>query len=135
MISSTACVLCENIVRDAETNTISLISIIEQLNSPAFPLFLHKVGALIVLIRDEGDPDQTQMTMRLLIEEREVFSNNVQVGFQGRSQTRAIFRFNGIIIPNPGQARIEFTIDEQVVGSWPFVINNIASQLPSANQS
>ena len=131
MINSTACVLCENIVRDGDTNTVSLISLIEQLHSPAFPLFLHKVGALISLLREEGDPDNVQLTMRMLIDDREVFRNNVQVGFQGRRQTRAIFRFNGIIIPNPGHGRIEFRIEERVVGSWPFEIDNVIPQRPA----
>ncbi len=128
MIRSTACVLCENIVRDGDTNTVSLISLIEQLHSPMFPLFLHKVGVLISLIREDADPDQVQMTMRLLIDDREVFTNNFPLSFQGRRQTRAILRFNGIIIPNPGQGRIEFRIGTEVVGSWPFEVDNVMPQ-------
>ena len=107
----------EGVVRDAESNLVSVFSILEEFTAPGFPIFVPKVCVLTVLERSEADPPQPRAELRITLEDQEIHKAPVRVDFQDKLRTRMIVTYAGVALPNPGILKIEMLIDGVSVNS------------------
>lgn len=118
MITSEYTICAERVIRDAETNSISAIGVLEEINAEAFPVIVPQVGLLFVLIRDQADPNEIETQVSVRIGENVLFNAPFQVRFQGARRTRAIIVLQGLVIPNPGRVAFRLRWNEHTLGEW-----------------
>jgi len=120
MIKANSCLLCESVIRDADTNIFSIIAIMDTINSPTYPLFLHKLGGFVSLERDEGDPKEIDIEILLISGETKFFSAKMKIYFKEMKRTRAVVSLHGIIVPNPGPAKFECRYEGTLLNCFNF---------------
>lgn len=105
--------LCaQGIIRDAETDAISVYSIFEGIDVHGLPLLIQRFFVFAMLEREPHDPPQHQGTVRLTVGETEVFANPVRVDFQDKLLARQIIRLDGLIIESPGELVANISIKD-----------------------
>ncbi len=122
---------CFDIIRDAETNAISLINILEEINGQGFPLLIPQFCIFLLCEREEDEPVSYNAKLQIYNNEKEMFSMNVIIDFQGKRRTRTNIKFGGLAVMVPGKLLVRFTIGENVLSE--FVIP--ASQVGITNVS
>jgi hypothetical protein len=117
-------VVAQSVVRDADTNYISLFNILDEMNSPTFPTVVPSLGMLTIFERigDEEDPAAVQVRMR--INDQVLHVTPLAVAFQGRARTRAILTVHGLVLTAPGNLVFEVLMNNQAIGSWKVLVLN-----------
>jgi hypothetical protein len=94
-------ILCEDIIRDAESDRISFINITEQLVSIAYPILLPKIGIFMFL---EKENQEVTVSGEILIKNNDntLAKNSLILSFSEKDKARVMIKFNGIAIPEPG---------------------------------
>ena len=116
--------LCaEFVIRDAESNGISLINLLEQAVPQGFPALLPRLAVLLLLERDPGDPNEITYTFKVRMDEDPpLFEQSVTSGFQGQLSTRQIMIVGGLPIPHPGKLRLTAATPTQTLGDYVIPI-------------
>jgi hypothetical protein len=110
--------LCsEDIIRDAETNSISVINVIEDINAEGFPAFIPKLAIFALIEKEAGDAETTEGQITLKNNDKVLFTFDIQFGFDGKPRTRNIVKFNGVAIPTPGKFITEFFASGRLISS------------------
>ena len=109
MIRNVRVLCCEVLLRDQETNTISAIKIYDDISPLGYPFLLSHLSILHVMSRDPEDPELVPTSIKLLFEGKEIFTQNVDAGFQGKTRTRTLVTFTGIPFEKPGVLTVEVT--------------------------
>jgi hypothetical protein len=117
MIHLRLALFAETIIRDAETNAMTIVNLIDNLTAPAFPMGLGKLSVLFVMRRDDGDPRNASGVLTFELDAIELGQLPVSLDFEDKPQTRLMVVFQGLVIPAPGTLRATLTIDATVVGS------------------
>src|SRR5688572_5906055 len=111
MIQPKLAVSAEAIIRDAETNTISVFSIIEEISAASFPIGIPKLSTLFLLERDQGDPEHIDAIILLSLNDKEIGQATIHSNFEGKLRTRLILVAQGVVIEEPGIFTITLTIN------------------------
>ena len=115
--------LCaEGVVRDAQTNTISVFNILEQLRFPSFPAAFPRFWVLSVLERDDDDPEEITTTLRIAIGEQIILEHNLDVSFQGQKRTRNIVAFGALPLPQPGVLNVSVSLDDRLLHQYEIEV-------------
>ncbi len=122
MIKSRLAVCSESIVRDAETNNISVFNILEELASPEFPFFLPRFAAIFYLERDEHDPDVINASITITLNDKQIGHATGDNNFEGKTRTRLILAVQGLVIPEPGLLKAAVLVDDQELSSWSIIV-------------
>lgn len=108
MIKCQFALLARGVIRDHETNAISIYNVIEQFQFPSFPVFFPEVMYYAALIRDPAiDPAEFESIIRFKIDGATVLQSEMKSNFQDKIGNRLILRIGGLPIPNPGTLTIE----------------------------
>lgn len=102
MIKCQLCLLARGVIRDAETNSISVFRIIEEFRSSNFPIFVHELAFFASFIRDDDDPTSMDNTLRLRIEDVVLIPIPVTSNFEDKKANRLIVSINALLLPQPG---------------------------------
>lgn len=103
MISALLFLCAEHTIRDAETNKVSAINILDGISAESFPALLPNLNVLMVLERDvEVDPDEFAGTFELLIGSQQLVSFPIKGTFTGKRRVRQFIGFGGLVLPAPG---------------------------------
>ena len=125
MIQSKLAVCAESVVRDAETNTMSVFNIIEDISTSAFPVGMPKLSALFILERSERDPEQVDCVVAVTMGEQEIGRVPIEGNFEGKLLTRVILVVQGIIIEKPGLLTIALSVNDKPMGAWSIAVRAI----------
>jgi hypothetical protein len=117
-------VVSEGVSRDAETNTMSIFHIIENINSPSFPLFIQKLVVLNLFERLSVDPPIFDSTVRVLINELQLHEVPIRINFEDKLKSRAILTVGGLVIPNPGTLIFNFVHDTRTIAQYKIEVIN-----------
>jgi hypothetical protein len=118
--------LCaDSTVIDARTNAISAFHIMEQLNSPAFPVALPRISIIALLTREEADPSEKELQLQIYLGAQRLFAGPMPVAFVQQLSTRAIVDLHGLVIPAPGDVRVVIANEEAALGSWVIKVNQV----------
>lgn len=111
MLSSSLCLLARGVIRDAETETISVFSIFENVTTEGFPFLIQELALLVFWHIDEEDPDVHQIEFRIFNNDDLLYEGEKRLDFDGTQTNRSITRINGLTVQNPGVLR--FVLQEQ----------------------
>ena len=104
-------VVCESVSIDQTTNTMSVFHVLEQINSPHFPIVLPRLTAVAHWNACEGDNDrdfQVGIIVTLPDGEPKEFSQNFRMI---RPRHRTIANFIGLPVNGPGTMTIEMRLN------------------------
>lgn len=129
MINCRFAVCAERVIRDAESNNLTLVNICEELTAHGFPFFVQRLDFCFMLSREAGDPGAlTDVRFKLTVGNQLLHENTIPVNFDGRLRTRSILSLGGLVIPLPGELRAELESDlVSGMKSWVVIINQGAA--------
>ncbi len=122
MIASRLAVCAESVVRDAETNTVSVFNIIEELGATGLPARIAKLSVMFVLESTIIQPAPLPGYVTFTLDGRELNRVPVQVDFQEQRRTRVILVISGIVVEAYGVLRVSLDVDDQPGGQWDILI-------------
>lgn len=123
-------VLCEIALIDARTNNLSLINLIEEIQAVGFPVMLSHLCVVAQIEKEAIDTDdQGLFTIRMRLNERQLFTQPVTANFMGRSKSRLVVDISGLPITEPGTLVVQLVRDDAAVLSSSIVI-----RIPEAPQ-
>jgi hypothetical protein len=128
MIKSKLAVCSESIVRDAETNNLSIFNMLEELTSIEFPFVLPRFATLFYLERDEQDPNVIDATITLSLNTTLIGQAVGKGDFEEKSRTRIILAVQGLVIPEPGVLTATVSVDGQELSSWSIIVQKASDR-------
>ena len=102
MIKCQIALLARWIIRDVETNTISVFSIVEQINILAFPSLGFDMSFFAYLRKDEADPKLLETKLQLRLDDELLFEVPIASDFGDKQANRIIVQIGGLLISKPG---------------------------------
>jgi len=109
---------CANrIVRDVDTDTVSLIDLAESTLVPMFPIVMPELACLFILQREEGDKREIDGMAVLTLSGEEIFKAPITINFNGKSRFRQILTLAGIVLPHPGVLKLALVVGDREQGS------------------
>lgn len=125
MIEAKLTLCAENIIRDAATNNISFINLIENINSPGFPLFIQKFMVFNLIERTGKDSEQIDCELKIAINDKDLIKQPLSLNFQDKMKIRSIVDIDGLTIPNPGILRVILSYKEKSLGAYEISVNKV----------
>ena len=125
MITSRLMFCAEGAVRDAQSNTISVFNISEEIQAGNFPAFVPRTAVVVFLERENGDPGQVNLTLTISLGEETLNSFPVAIDFAEKLRNRLITDIRGLPVPGPGTLTFALALDERSLNSWDAVITAI----------
>ena len=111
MISVKLMVCASHIVRDADTNTLSIFNVFEGLAVQGFPFLIQQFAAAVVLRRDPAtDAAEHNGRFEVRLGDLVLAATDLAVNFQDKRHTRQLLRINGLVIPAAGTLDVRFTM-------------------------
>ncbi len=105
MIKPQIMLLAKSVVRDAETNNVSIFNILEEIKAKSFPGFIPEMVFFAYLINDAETPGTVESELVLELGETELLRTPVISDFQGKHGSRLMVRIGGLPLPHPGILR------------------------------
>jgi hypothetical protein len=134
--------LCgQNLIRDADTNNVSVINIFEGMIAQGFPLLMPTFAFLTILERENGDPRIHEGRFDIRLGDTVLVAGPMRVDFQDKPRTRTMLRVAGLVINAPGLVSARFFIGQDQLGEYHFEVGRAAGPVaevivedPVANQ-
>jgi hypothetical protein len=131
MITVPFCLFSEQIIRDAETNKMSVVNILDGILAASFPVIIPILVFFVEFRKDPGDPQIVDVTFHFSVNGNEVLRQPHRVDFQNQLLCRAITRILVFPINGPGIVKGEVkTVDAKTIGSFEFSVADIQPMLP-----
>jgi hypothetical protein len=128
MINSRIALCADSVVRDAETNAISAFNIIEELSWPGFGVMLPRLVALFVIERVQEDPNEFTADLAITLGGHDLIRREVQISFQEKLRTRAIFTVGPVPIERAGELRISLNVAGAEFAKWAIPIREVPAE-------
>ena len=123
MFKAKLCLIAENVIRDADTNYLSIYKIIEGITAIAFPAIIQQVSFLVIWEREEIDSSTTHGFFALKIVDDTVLTQRVEIDFLDKMIHRSIVKVNGIVLPKPGKLDFELRLSDGTVANYSINID------------
>lgn len=108
MIQAKNMLCAETIIVDRESNAVSIINLLEDINSIGFPLFIPKLSILNIFERIEADNGNiTNYKLVITINNKELINAPYHIQFMNLLRTRNIMNIQGLALPEPGLLEIK----------------------------
>jgi hypothetical protein len=101
---------------------LSAFHIIEQINAPSFPIAVPRVAILAYLSREEADPAEVQLHLRIFSGAQLLFDGPFPANFSHQLTVRSIVELNGLIVPGPAEMRFVLLNGEDVLDFWNVAV-------------
>lgn len=114
---------CESVIRDAETNSPSLINLIDGINAESLPILLQK---FTLFISSSNDKVNEIFHVDLVIKNNDivVYNGKVSINFNISKKTRNIIRFNNFVVQTSGDISISILNDGEVLATTIIEVNS-----------
>lgn len=109
-------------ITDAQTNSLSLIEIIEALEVPQLPVLVPRLAVVWLSLKEDSDPDVTELSVEL-INDGKKSAYPVKVDYKGGLRHRSIIQFQGIALHTPGALEIKIV---RTIGSRNRTIESLS---------
>jgi len=124
MITSSLMLCADRVIRDAETNNISAIGILEAITPEGLPMFIPRIMILAFLHRNkEEDPSKIKCTFRIEIGDNKLLEHELVVDFQDKERNRTIINVGGLAISTNGMLEVSLFLEERLLNQFKFIIN------------
>lgn len=111
MISSKLFLVADRVIKDSETNNLSIINILDDITAEAYPLIIHKL-TIVSFVTKEREEDKVSLGFKILNNDTKIIEHQIKVDFRGKNKTRAIIQLGVLPIQEAGQIHFILT-DEQ----------------------
>lgn len=115
----------ESFALDAARNSLSLFHILEEINSPVFPVALPQMSVVAMFVREEEEPNEPQVRLRIQLDGQELFLGPMGVNFQGHLRTRSLGNIQALVLPRPGRLSVSVEQNDHALASWLVAVNQI----------
>lgn len=118
--------VAERAIRDADTDRMSLVDIVDSVSSESFPYLLPEFSLLTVYHKEPADAESETVVISIANGEEEITSQEQEVGFGGRIGNRTVIRVGGVVLSKPGTFSVSVRHRETTLGSWsiPVALEN-----------
>ena len=123
MIKSKICLLADGVVRDSVTNNVSVFNIFEEITPERMPFVVPRIVAYTLLEREETDPAQIEILVKIKNNDETAFERNIPVDFRGLRRDQLINTFAGMPVRNSGVLSLEIHFGEELLSSYDVLIN------------
>ena len=106
-------ICAQSVITDKTTNQVSIFNIVEYLTSNLFPFQIPVLALFISLEREEVDPLSVFLSLRILIDEIQLFNHPIQVSF-----------IEGLLINKSGTLNFLIEYNNVVLKSYSFSIKS-----------
>lgn len=113
-------IICEDVIRDINTDLVSLINICERVKVTSLPVFLHKLAIYIVFERSEMESVTQVFTGTMILKNNQNIIEKKDINFSiPKQRVRLISRFQGIALNEEG----DFNVTIEMVGHFVNVFS------------
>lgn len=106
---------CDDIIRDAETNSISIHSIVEEISGEGFPMVFPRFCIFYLFQKETGDINSKGHTLIISLDEKELHKLPLIIDFQEKEKCRNIIKIGGFAFLNPGMLKIELKDEDRLL--------------------
>ena len=122
MIRSILMLCADGIIRDAETNLISVFKIYENIVPEGLPLFIPRFMILAFLQRDDSDPSEIKCTLRITLNEEKILEQALNINFKGKARNRTIINVGGLPIPKQGMLETSLWLNDDMLNQYKIMV-------------
>ncbi len=123
MLECFVCLAAKGVVRDAETNTISVFSILEQIGAVGFPFIFQELGVLALWRRSQEDPSSFDLVFSITNNNTRLGQETtVRIAFEQGTVHRSIITLQGVVVAEPGELRFSFSQNGAQVATYAIVV-------------
>ena len=123
-------IICEKVIFDRITGSPTIVSIIQQVGAPKYPV---RYAQLVFFCEMTDGHGKTKMKIRLVdneAEEKVIFEQGGVVEFKDVKQIVTLaLNLQGVVLPRPGEYRFQLFCEEHLLGERRIVCRQI--DLPS----
>jgi len=135
MITCKLLLCAQGVVRDTDSNMISIFNILENLQAAGFPFFMQQMDVFALFERLPEDPAQHDILFRLSIGETELLASPLAVDFQDKLRNRSTLHIRGLVVPQPGALRVTPQVGDRVLGTYDVKVEQMAAPRVEAQQA
>ena len=106
MVNVRAVIAAEIVIRDGESNRISVINIHEQFRPLGFPLLIPRFAIFTFLERDLSDSPHQEVQVLVRVGESQVVEQTATINFGPGRLTRFTVEFQGFVVSQAGDLRV-----------------------------
>jgi len=126
MIRCQIILLAQGVVRDAETNNVSIFNILEEVKAKSFPVFIPEVACFAYLVNDAEAPGVVENELVVTLGDDELLRTPVTSDFQGKHRNRLTVKIGGLPLPHPGVLRVTLTNpDGDELGHYEMIVGRL----------
>jgi hypothetical protein len=119
-------IVCEDVIRDVDSDRVTLVNVMEQLTSTSYPFFLPKLAIFIFLEKENSEQD---INGNVLLKNNDsiIFNHEIVFSFTEKDRARLLLKFNGLAVTAPGELYAEFILKDQTKSTFIIPLHQKAA--------
>ena len=128
-------VCAESAIVDSTTQRVSLFNVMEEFNSPSFPVIVPQLSLVSIFSRSARESETPVVQLRITLDgqKQPLFDAPISVDFRGHLRMRNLSNIQGMPISAPGLLKLELKSKKGALGAWKIRVNQIG-QPPLTSQ-
>lgn len=118
MIRSSLMLCANGVIRDAETNNISVFTIFENITPEGLPLLIPRFTVLAFLERDDSDPSEIKCSLLITLNEETILKQALDINFQDKKRNRTIVNISGLPIAKQGTLETSLWFNDNMLNRY-----------------
>ena len=118
MITPRLLLCAEYVLTDRDSNNASVINILEEIAPTVLPIIIPRVAVLCIIERQEEDPEEAEILLRLTLHDQIIFEQQIPIDFLGRQRFRQTVLLGGLPITQPGILDVVVFLDDRVLQTY-----------------
>jgi hypothetical protein len=118
---------CETVIQDIRTNSLSLINLMDEIHAVAFPVLMPKICFVASIERSEEEASPAPGRLIGKLNGNEVFSFETTFDFQGKTRSRAVGEFQGLLVQGPGTLDLSLHHEEQILATVKIEVKHVGN--------
>jgi len=132
MLTSRIILCAQGIIRDTETDSVSVFNILEAISAPKFPVVIDAIRVFSLTESEPVQAEDMELEWHVYLDDSELLSQKARIEFQGKKRHRMFIQIRGLEIPGPGELWITLNYGgELTVKTYIDVTQNSPDQKPA----
>jgi hypothetical protein len=128
MMHTHTIIFCEDFIRDADTDRVTAIKIVDNIVATHWPIFLPSFCLIAFTEREKNDDAKFDCRVVISLDKKSLFEDVVSIDFKDKYSNRAMIRLLGFVIPTPGKLEARLMHGRKKLGSFQVDIRASTSQ-------
>jgi hypothetical protein len=113
-------------VIDQQSNRLSLINLVEDLNVGFFPTLLSSFTVVAIATRAPSENQVQVSNLTITLNAQQLVATPATFDFQSHLRSRVVIQYQGFPLHGPGTLRVELAAGGALLGSWQVQITGAA---------